>query len=91
MQDSTNQTNTSAVAEYILSLVEQDISILKTQRLDLIERYRAGGNDMSERDINHGQLLALSKIKGRLEAMLEIQSWNPELDRALDALLQEGK
>jgi hypothetical protein len=56
--------------QYILSLVEQDISILEAQREDIIDRFISSGS-WAERDINHGQLLALGKVRGRLEAMLE--------------------
>jgi hypothetical protein len=56
--------------EYILSLVLQDISVLKSRRVDLIE----GRADWSEIDVNHGQLLALAKVRGRLEAMLGMEA-----------------
>jgi hypothetical protein len=59
--------------QYILSLVLQDISVLEAQRLDIIERFISGAS-WSERDINHGQLLALSKVRGRLEAMLKLEA-----------------
>jgi len=70
MQDSTK-------LGYILSLVEQDISILESQRIDILER--------SGRDINHGQLLALAKLKGRLGAMIEAQS----LDQQIRAIINQ--
>jgi hypothetical protein len=61
--------------QYILELVEQDISILESQRADIIERF-ISGSSWSERDVNHGQLLALNKMRGRLQAMIEVASWN---------------
>jgi hypothetical protein len=64
-------TNTT---QYILDLVKQDISILESQREDILERFISGAS-WSERDVNHGQLLALAKVRGRLEAMIKVQSW----------------
>ena len=60
--------------QYILSLIEQDISVLEAQRADIIERFLSGSS-WSERDVNHGQLMALAKVQGRLRAMIESQSW----------------
>src|SRR4029077_16585981 len=63
--------NSENTTQYILDLVKQDISILEAQRIDIIERF-ISGSSWSERDINHGQLLALAKVRGRLEAMLSL-------------------
>ena len=72
--------STNSDTQYILSLVLQDISILEAQRADIIERFLSGAS-WSERDINHGQLLALAKVRGRLEAIVE----------SANAAAQEGK
>jgi hypothetical protein len=61
--------------QYILELVEQDISILEAHRADIIDRFITTGSWI-ERDINHGQLLALAKVRGRLEAMIGVPDWN---------------
>jgi hypothetical protein len=57
--------------QYILELVLQDISILEAQHESLQSEFISDYDYWMKRDVNHGQLLALAKVRGRLEAMLE--------------------
>jgi hypothetical protein len=70
--------NSLNTLKYVLSLVEQDISILEAQRIDIIDRFLTSAS-WTERDINHGKLLALAKVKGRLEAMIEGEALKQQL------------
>ena len=68
--------------QYILAFVEEEIALLGSQRDSLIEQrkatdfvnftlYQAVSDNLTQ---NFGEILALSKIKGRLKAMVEIQA-----------------
>jgi hypothetical protein len=83
--------------QYILNFVERDIAQLYDVRHNLLIRraqtdfqnltvYSAINEDLTQ---NHGEILALARTRGRLEAMLEGHALNAELYRIINS--QEGK
>ena len=64
--------NPQSQMQYLLDLVKAELAALDAERETLCDAFIATGN-WRNRDVNFGETLALAKIRGRLEAIIESQ------------------